>query len=152
MVWVFVILGILGLIGAISAASEQSKENQKKAEFNEAAKVRVAAYAEFMKRTSQDPKVSEMSEIELQDMLHTKVREYKKRTDGANTLGAVIVGAGVLLGIVNGMAEKSWIAFFVTAGIGIAFAVFSVGKQIEKIDQSFAAEGFDVARLKVSDD
>ena len=139
MLWIVVILVALGLIGAISAVSDQSKENAKKAEFNETTKVRVAAYAEYLKRTSTNSQVTAMTEVELHDLLHTKIPEYKKQSDGASAVGAWILGAGLLLGAIAGFSEESW-----SAVIGISALAFGLGSFIWKkrtavIDQSFTA-------------
>lgn len=152
MLWIVVILVVLGLIGAISAASDQSKENAKKAELNETTKVRVAAYAEYLKRTSTNSQITAMTEVELHDLLHTTIRDYKKQADGAAALGALIVGAGLLLGIIVGVSEKSWGGFVVISALSFAFASFVLKKRTAVIDQSFTTQGFDVARLKVSED
>lgn len=151
MVWIIGIVVVIVIIGAISSAASKSEEVQKKTEFNEMARSRVDAYVDFVRRTSNRSEFARMSDLELKDLIGQKIRAYKSQISGAQGICSFILFAGVAVAAWFGVSDRSWSTFFVLGAIALTVAVGLLMFLTNKINEGFAAAGFDPDRLKIEE-
>lgn len=148
----WIVLGILAVIAFFAIAASQEDANkveQTKFAFEETKKhldKRVAAHADYLRRTSGNPDVRTMSDRELHDSIERAMEEYHKRNSSAKwpLYIGLAIGGLALLAIANGqdLEEPAFVA-------PVAIGVFIWRWQVEKIKRDFTAAGWDIDRLKI---
>lgn len=149
MFWLVALVGVGIMIAAISKASKRSEEAQKRDEFNTLAQSRIGAYGDFLKRTGGSEKITAMTENEVRDFLQQNIREYAKDREGLAVMVALIVAAGLVVGMALAFAQSSF-GPLVVAVVGMIALIGTVYTRTnKKLERKYAARGLDVAKLKI---
>lgn len=152
MYWIIIIIGIFVVIGLFSNANQNeeainlAREKQAKDEYKERKQKRIAAYADYLRRTSTDEKTS-MSDNELFDLIDRAIDGFKieleKAVQGPN-IAIFICAVIAVFTIFNGDEEGIRISM-IGAAIGIGYRSARKKKVITK----YVNNGWDIERLKV---
>ena len=152
MIWILGILGaivLLTVLSNLSNAAKKVEEAQKVSAQNELIKSRTEAYADFLRRTSEDSELKKMSDNELREHVQTNIRGFHKAKDNVFTLGAVILFAFMALGAVVGIADQDWIIAIFFGGMGLIFGLAATFIGQKKVRQRYIDMGFDIEKLEI---
>ena len=138
--WIAIIV-IAIVIFTVVSAGNKTKEAQEKTEFSTRTIERSLAYRDYLRRTSNDPNITAMSDNELNEFIATNIRDYNKQstdlTKGSGTLGGAAIFAGLVMW---GISEEGGVGFLVGATL-LCLVLVITKKERTKLDASFGANG-----------
>ena len=145
MVWLaeigFIILAIVAIVQFARAGRNATK-------LHEIAEERIAAYVTTLRRTGENPALSEMTDTELHDILGAAMRRLaagRSRKFVLLVLGAVgVMITSIVLGI-----EDGWRAFSATMAVG-GLALYGLERVLERATRApLEDQGLDIERLRL---
>ena len=145
MVWLaeigFIILAIVAIVQLARAGRGATR-------LHEIAEERISAYVTTLRRTGDNPALSDMTDSELHDVLGAAMRRLaagRSRKFLLLVLGAV---ATLLAGIVLGI-EDGWRAFAATMAIG-GIALYGLERVLDRATRApLEEQGLDIERLRL---
>ena len=154
MVWivVFIVIAIIiasGISSSNDKAIEADKKKSEKEEFNKSLDIRVKSYAAFLEKNSSREELRNLSEIELQDHLRTKIKKYNKNIEMAENVAATVLIVGLIFSGAAGLYSSSWTAFFILAGVSLGIGWLIEKKIRSNADSEAMKQGFDIEKLKI---
>lgn len=144
MSWVVIVIGVIVVIAIISAVDRSSAA----ADRAKIADEKSLAYADYLKRTSANPKLREMTNNELREFVSGKIRSYNKEISDIENGGAVLIGIFVTGSILFAVVIQELFPLFLGVLGGLAAYRFQNSSRAG-VDAKYKKEGLDPARLKV---
>jgi hypothetical protein len=150
--WILIIVGILVIVGLFSNSNQKEqelnlvRETEQKAETKERTQKRVAAYADFLRRTSAE-QVQGMSNNELYDLIERAIEGFER--DLAKSMLApniVLTICAVLIGIAIFQGDEVGIKIL---AVCIALSIGLRSSRKKKIENKYVNNGWDLSRLKM---
>ncbi len=137
----FIVLAIVAIVMFATAGGRATR-------LSSIAEERISAYMATLRRTHENPRLSDMTDAELHDILGAAMRRLaagRSRKMLLLVLGAV---ATLLAGIVFGV-EEGWRAFAATLAVG-GIALFGLERALERMTRApIEAQGLDIERLRL---
>ena len=148
MIFVFGIIALVVVIFIFASASSSAKEAQEKVEHNHALGMRVEAYCDYLRRTSEEKEIQEMSDKELYNFISRIAQNYhaEKETSWLAILCAIGCGG---FGAFVGVSEGSFIFFSVMCVVGLGCYVALSMRHEKKVNEKYTELGFEVGKLSV---
>jgi hypothetical protein len=147
MIW-WIIFGLFAL-SAIGGVGNKIVQAQEKASADLARQQRLSAYADFLRRTSPDPALREMTEREIFVYLDKAEKELKEAETAYSVKSVLFLLAGIAIVVVAFIDQpQGGIAILLLVGFGL-FAIDKRNKAKRDAEQARIAQlrGLDAARL-----
>lgn len=151
--WLILIaIVVVGFIvaGSISGNSDAIKKAKEQEQFAISAATRCEAYVQYLRRTSTNPRITAMTDVEINDFVMSNIRAYKEDFDTYAKIGALIFFGGCIGSmLLIASAGWDWVAFISLCVLSGGATVLFVKKAEKDLLAKYQALDLEVARLEV---